>query len=174
MKTTSVILVSMGLLVSQLCIAQQTDEERAISEENKSILLEGGINVSLPVHIELYRTHRYAVGANLRVSKKISPKTELGIRTEYDYRFARPIPDMTGTIKGRALHSNFSLITLKPGIQFSIFNLKPALNTIGLRDLELCIGSFTEAPSNEIVSLSYATWQVIQQYWLDTLPSSNR
>jgi tetrahydromethanopterin S-methyltransferase subunit E len=77
------------------------------------LLLEGGVNLSVSVHEELYQTHRAGVGINVRASMRISPKTELGIRGEYDYRFVRNIsPDTTGTAIGRALHKNFSFLLL--------------------------------------------------------------
>jgi hypothetical protein len=55
----------------------------------------------------------------VRVSKKISPKTELGIR-EYDYRFARIMALILREASGRALHKNFSLFALKPNVQFEL------------------------------------------------------
>ncbi|PRZ27791.1 hypothetical protein [Flavobacterium granuli] len=119
MKTTSIISVIMMLLVFQLSYSQQTANKENSFEKNKSILMEAGINVSLPVHIQMFRTHRYAVGLNFRAFKKISSKTEIGLKLDYDYRFARKIPDTTDTVKEKASHRNFSLIALKANVQFN-------------------------------------------------------
>lgn len=123
MKKSPVVFVSVMLLVLQSCFAQQTDEKKVISEQNKLIFLEAGINLSLPVHIQMYRTHRLAIGVNARVWKKISPKGELGIKVDYDYRFIKRnsrILTPESTLEERALHSNFSLICIKPNVQFNL------------------------------------------------------
>lgn len=120
MKNLAIIFIITMLLFSTISIAQQLDDQLVSNDNSKSLLVEGGINLSLPVHIEMYRTHRVGIGINVRVSKKISPRTELGIRGEYDYRFVRNIPaDTTATVAGRALHKNFSLFALKPNVQFA-------------------------------------------------------
>jgi hypothetical protein len=112
MKKITIVIVSVMLLGVQLLFAQE--------EQNKSIHLETGFNLSLPVHIEMYRTHRIAIGINLRASKKISSKKEIGVRVEYDYRFARKTPAaITADVQERAKHRNFSLICVKPNIQFN-------------------------------------------------------
>jgi len=121
MKKSTVISIITMLLFTHLIVAQQLEQQIAIPDYSKTLLLEGGLNLSVPVHIQMYRTHRVGIGVNVRVSKKISPKTELGIRGEYDYRFVRNIgPDTTGTVRGRALHKNFSLFALKPNVQFEL------------------------------------------------------
>lgn len=92
-------------------------------KEKKPIYFESGINASLPVHIEMYRTHRLAIGVNVRVGKIISRKLELGIRFDYDYRFIRKntrILTPESTLEERASHNNFSLFSLKPNIQFNM------------------------------------------------------
>ncbi|MEZ7497767.1 hypothetical protein QO200_03350 [Flavobacterium sp. Arc3] len=120
MKKSALLSVITILLFTHLAVAQQLEHQTAVPDYSKTLLLEGGLNLSLPVHIQMYRTHRVGVGINIRASKKISPKTELGIRGEYDYRFVRNIgSDTTGTAEGRALHKNFSLFALKPNVQFS-------------------------------------------------------
>lgn len=122
MKTTTTVPVIVMLLVFQLCFPQKTDTTKNNPEKNKSIQMEIGANLSLPVHIQMYRTHRYAIGFNFRAFKKISAKTEIGLKLDYDYRFARNIPDTIDTVKERASHRNFSLIALKPNIQFDLKN----------------------------------------------------
>ena len=117
MKTTSTISLIVMLLV--LSFAQQSFNKDNSFEKNKSIFIEAGVNVSLPVHIQMFRTHRYAIGVNFRAFKKITPKTEIGLKLDYDYRFARNIPDTIDTVKERASHRNFSLIALKPNVQFN-------------------------------------------------------
>lgn len=121
MKKSTVMSIITMLLYTHLTVAQQLDKKTAIRDYSKTLLLEGGLNLSVPVHIQMYRSHRVGIGVNVRVSKKISPKTELGIRGEYDYRFARGNgPDTTDTASGRALHKNFSLFALKPNMQFEL------------------------------------------------------
>jgi hypothetical protein len=120
MKKSALLSVITILLFTTLAVAQQLEHKTAVPDYSRTWLLEGGVNLSLPVHIQMYRTHRVGVGINIRASKKISEKTELGVRGEYDYRFVRNIgPDTTGTAEGRALHKNFSLFALKPNVQFS-------------------------------------------------------
>jgi hypothetical protein len=53
-------------------VAQQLDKKKAIPDYSKTLLLEGGLNLSVPVHIQMYRSHRVGIGVNVRVSKKIS------------------------------------------------------------------------------------------------------
>jgi long-subunit fatty acid transport protein len=121
MKKSLALYISILFLIVQISFAQQIENNRTTSEKTNPIVLESGINLSIPVHIEMYRTHRVGIGINIRASKKISAKTALGIRAEYDYRFARNLPpDTTNTVEGRALHKNFSLIALKPNVQFSL------------------------------------------------------
>ena len=72
----------------QFIFAQNEPEKNISSYKNKPIYLEAGINSSLPVHIEMYRTHRLAIGINEEHGKTISEKWELGLRAEYDYRFS--------------------------------------------------------------------------------------
>jgi hypothetical protein len=76
------------------------------------LLLEGGVNLSVSVHEELYQTHRAGVGINVRASMRISPKTELGIRGEYDYRFVRNISPDTRNCDRKSFTQNFSLFAL--------------------------------------------------------------
>jgi hypothetical protein len=125
MKKSAVILTTIIMFAIQFCIAQQTSEKETSNELDKAIFLEGGFNLSVPVHIQMYRSHRVGIGLNLRAAKKISEKTELGIRAEYDYRFARNIsPDLSDIkdpfdeVKKRALCRNFGLFAVKPNMQF--------------------------------------------------------
>jgi hypothetical protein len=55
-----------------LTVAQQLDKKTAIPY-SQNITIEGGLNLSVPVHIQMYRSHRVGIGVNVRVSKKISP-----------------------------------------------------------------------------------------------------
>ncbi|MFE3868816.1 hypothetical protein ACFX5E_12130 [Flavobacterium sp. LS2P90] len=95
----------------------------AQKEQDNSFVLESGINLSLPVHIEMYRSHRLGIGVNLRIAEKITPTTEFGLRAEYDYRFTKknhPEVPPESTVKERALYRNFSLFALKPNIQVNL------------------------------------------------------
>lgn len=69
----------------------QNNTVKNITFPKKSVFVESGFNLSLPVHIDMYRTHRVGIGFNVRVSKKISEKLELGFRSKYDYRFTNDI-----------------------------------------------------------------------------------
>jgi hypothetical protein len=112
------------LLVIQFISAQEIPENNTISsKQDKIVHLESGINFSLPVHIMMYRTHRLAIGINARAWKNITPKFELGLKFDYDYRFIKNnsptlTPEMT--LEERASHSNFSLFCIKPNVQFNL------------------------------------------------------
>lgn len=95
----------------------------AQKEQDNSFVLESGINLSLPVHIQMYRSHRLGIGVNLRIAEKITPTTDFGIRAEYDYRFTKenhPAVPPESTVEERALYRNFSLFAIKPNIQFNL------------------------------------------------------
>lgn len=122
MKKILIVLFSLLLLVNPLN-AQTKLENDIPKNKNKSIHLESGINLSLPVHIQMYRSHRLAIGFNVRAWKNISKKSELGIKIDYDYRFIKKntrILTPESTLEERALHSNFSLFCIKPNIQFNL------------------------------------------------------
>jgi hypothetical protein len=121
MKKILILLIPMILFVSPFIYAQNKTDSVAIHSEKNTFFLESGINISLPVHIQMYRSHRLAIGVNARLGKKISEKCEFGIRFDYDYRFIKKnsrklTPE--STLEERALRSNFSLFSLKPNVQF--------------------------------------------------------
>lgn len=123
MKKILILLFSIFILTGQSICAQSKLDSDNKKKERKPIYLESGTNTSLPVHIEMYRTHRLAIGVNARVGKIISRKLELGIRFDYDYRFIRKntrILTPESTLQERASHNNFSLFSLKPNIQFNM------------------------------------------------------
>jgi hypothetical protein len=146
MKKIVVFILSVMLFAFQFIFAQKESENNISSSENNSIKLEAGINSSLPVHVEMYRTHRLAIGINLRAFKEISEKWELGLRADYDYRFTKqndwsPTPE--STLIDRATHRNFSLISLKPNVQFN-------LNTHWFFGAEAGVGYVISDESNKI------------------------
>lgn len=108
-------------------VFSQNESQKGIPTTKKeTIFLETGVNLSLPVHIEMNRTHGLAIGLNVRAGKKISEKWELGLRFDYDYRFAKTNtwdPPVESALQIRAAHRNFSLICLKPNIQFNTNSL---------------------------------------------------
>lgn len=111
------------LLAIQFISAQEFEQDNILLKNENLIHLEAGINLSLPVHIMMYRSHRLAIGVNARAWKKISPIWELGIKADYDYRFIKrnsKILTPDSTLEERALHSNFSLICIKPSAQFNL------------------------------------------------------
>ncbi len=126
MKNITVISLILIFSFVQFIAAQTTSKNDILTKQDKSIHLESGINLSLPVHTMMYRTHRLAIGINVRAWKKISPKWDLGIKADYDYRFIKKKSQETAEsmelsnellIKG--LYRNFSLISIKPNIQFN-------------------------------------------------------
>ena len=123
MKHIQLVFLSFMLLAIQFASAQEFVENHISSDKDNLIQIEAGINSSLPVHIMMYRSHRLAIGVNARAWKKISRRWELGIKADYDYRFIkssnRLIPP-DSTLKERARHSNFSLISIKPNGQFNL------------------------------------------------------
>ena len=123
MKHIQIVFVSIMLLTIHLVSAQELVGNHISSEKDDLIHLEAGINASLPVHIMMYRSHRLAIGVNARAWKKISPRWELGVKADYDYRFIKSGSRITAsdtTLKERARHSNFSLISIKPNGQFNL------------------------------------------------------
>lgn len=123
MKKIFVLLTTLLLLVGQFTYAQNKTENTVLPKDKKPFYLETGINASLPVHIQMYRSHRLALGINARAGKIISRKLELGIRFDYDYRFIKKgsrILTTESTLTERALHSNFSLFSIKPNVQFNL------------------------------------------------------
>lgn len=123
MKIIQIVSSIIMLVVIQFVTAQETEHNTISLKKDNLIYLEAGINLSLPVHIMMYRSHRLAVGVNSRVWKKISPRWELGIKADYDYRFIKKnsrILTPESSLKERALHSNFSLICIKPNVQFNL------------------------------------------------------
>lgn len=113
------ILYIITLFFTSFSFSQKTIPE---NKEENTIHLEGGFNVSIPVHIMMFRTHRLAVGANLRAWKKISPKLDLGLKLDYDYRFSKQTEEIItseNTLVERATHSNYSIISLKSNFQYN-------------------------------------------------------
>lgn len=122
MKKILVLLTTLSLLVGQSIYAQNKTENAILSIDKKPIYVEAGVNLSIPAHDDLMRSHLIAIGFNARTAKKISEKWELGIRAEYDYRFARKVIGYItaeSTLKERAKHSNFSLMSIKPSVQYN-------------------------------------------------------
>lgn len=123
MKKAAILVTGILFFFFQNTFAQQITEKENPSPIDKSIYYSAGLNFSLPVHIMMYRSHRLAVGVNARAFKKISPKTDLGLKFDYDYRFtkskSKKLITPESTLEERALHSNFSLFCLKPNVQFN-------------------------------------------------------
>jgi hypothetical protein len=121
MKKILVFLIPVILLTGPFIYGQNKTDDNAVKTQKKSFFLESGVNASLPVHIQMYRSHRLAIGVNARLGKKISKNGEVGIRFDYDYRFIKKnsrILTPESTLEERALRSNFSLFSLKPNVQF--------------------------------------------------------
>ena len=113
MKQFGILLLITHLCLSSICRAQ----------ENDTFCFESGVQVSIPVHIMMYRSHRLAVGANFRIMKPITEKTTIGIRADYEYRFTKInnltiVPD--STLAEQARYRNFIILSLKPNVQFKL------------------------------------------------------
>src|SRR3970040_1162624 len=111
-KILNHIITIMLLMIVPFAFAQK--------EQDNSYVLESGINLSLPVHIQMYRSHRLGIGINLRIAEKITSTTECGIRVEYDYRFTKknhPAVPPESTVKESAFYRNFSIFAIRPNIQ---------------------------------------------------------
>lgn len=113
MKQFGILLLITHLCLSSICRAQ----------ENDTFYFESGVQVSIPVHIMMYRSHRLAVGANFRIMKPITEKTTIGIRADYEYRFTKInnltiVPD--STLAEQARYRNFIILSLKPNVQFKL------------------------------------------------------
>lgn len=122
MKTILIVFLYVMLLAAPCITAQETAQDSASSNHDKTIYLESGINLSLPVHIQMYRSHRFEIGINIRAWKKVSPKWDLGLKVDYDYWLIKKnTPTLTpeSTLKERALYSNFSIFSLKVNTQYS-------------------------------------------------------
>jgi hypothetical protein len=122
MKKIPIVFSSIMLLFVQFIIAQTAPENDVSSKQNKKICFETGINLSIPVHIQMYRSHKFEIGFNVRAWEKISPKWDLGIKADYDYWLVKKnIPTFTSesTLKERTLYSNFSIFSIKVNTQYS-------------------------------------------------------
>lgn len=75
------------------CAAQivlpQNGTDKHFHLENDPMYFLAGVNLSISVHDDLLRTHVLAIGINARITEMISEKLELGLRVDYDYRFAK-------------------------------------------------------------------------------------
>ncbi|MFV5693766.1 hypothetical protein ACM55K_17220 [Flavobacterium sp. LT1R49] len=121
MKKIPVVLLSIMLSVVQFSTAQ-TVTENDVSSKYKKIYLESGFNLSIPVHIQMYRSHKFEIGVNIRAFKKVSPKWDLGLKADYDYWLVKKnTPTLTSesTLQERTLYSNFSIFSIKANTQYS-------------------------------------------------------
>ncbi|MFV8327372.1 hypothetical protein [Flavobacterium sp. ZS1P14] len=121
MKKIPIVFLSMLLLV-QFITAQTVPENIVSPKQYKKIYLETGINLSIPVHIQMYRSHKFEIGINLRAWERITPKQDLGIKFDYDYWLIKKnVPTLTAesTLSDRTLYSNFSIFSLKVNTQYS-------------------------------------------------------
>lgn len=122
MKKIPIISFCILLLFAQFITAQEPVNDSIIQKKEKKIYLESGINLSIPVHIQMYRSHKFEIGANIRAWKKISPKWDLGIKFDYDYWLVKQnSPTLTpeSTLAEKTLYSNFSIFSIKINTQYS-------------------------------------------------------
>ena len=124
MKYSTLIYIGIMMFLGQEAFGQEFKYSENPSKEYQIIHLESGVNLSIPVHIMMFRTHRLAVGFNVRAWKKITPVYDLGLKFDYDYRFikkgSQKLINPESTLKERASHNNFSLFCIKPNIQFNL------------------------------------------------------
>ncbi|KIA84011.1 hypothetical protein [Flavobacterium sp. AED] len=122
MKKIPIVFLSVMLLAVQFIAAQTIIQDSVSSKKDKTIYLESGINLSIPVHIEMYRSHRFEIGINIRAWKKVSPKWDLGIKVDYDYWLVKQnLPKITpeSTLTEKTLYSNFNIFSIKINTQYS-------------------------------------------------------
>jgi hypothetical protein len=122
MKKIPIVFLSVMLLAVQFIAAQTIIQDSVSSKKDKTIYLESGINLSIPVHIEMYRSHRFEIGINIRAWKKVSPKWDLGIKADYDYWLVKQnVPKLTpeSTLTEKTLYSNFNIFSIKINAQYS-------------------------------------------------------
>lgn len=122
MKKIPIVFLSVMLLAVQFVSAQTIIQDSVSSKKDKTIYLESGINLSIPVHIEMYRSHRFEIGINIRAWEKVSPKWDLGIKVDYDYWLVKQnLPKLTpeSTLTERTLYSNFNIFSIKINSQYS-------------------------------------------------------
>lgn len=122
MKKIPIVFLSVMLLAVQFVSAQTIIQDSVSSKKDKTIYLESGINLSIPVHIEMYRSHRFEIGINIRAWKKVSPKWDLGIKVDYDYWLVKQnLPKLTpeSALTERTLYSNFNIFSIKINSQYS-------------------------------------------------------
>jgi len=92
MKKIPILLLSVLLMTVRFVTAQTIITDSISPKKDKKIHWESGINLSVPVHVQMYRSHRFEIGLNLRAWRKISPKWELGIKFDYDYWLVKKKP----------------------------------------------------------------------------------
>jgi hypothetical protein len=122
MKKIPIVFLSMLLLYVQFVIAQTAPVNADSSKQGKKIYLETGINLSIPVHVQMYRSHKFEIGVNAKAWQRISSKQDLGIKFDYDYWLIKKnVPEVTPetTLSDRALYSNFSIFSVKLNTQYS-------------------------------------------------------
>ncbi|WP_281323920.1 hypothetical protein [Flavobacterium sp. IMCC34518] len=112
-------LIYVMFFITHLMLAQNEAKKYFSSKDYQKIYFQTGINLSIPAHDDLMRTHLFAIGINIRIAKIISDKLEVGVRMDYDYRFSRKnIPDSIPLFK--AAHRNFSIASFKPNLQLNL------------------------------------------------------
>jgi hypothetical protein len=122
MKKISIIFLSVMLLAVEFTMAQTLPDNDVYAKPHKKNYIESGINLSIPVHIQMYRSHKFEIGANVRAWQRVSPKWDLGMKFDYDYWLIKkntPVLTPDTPLKERALYSNFSIFSLKVNTQYS-------------------------------------------------------
>ncbi|WP_369764771.1 hypothetical protein [Flavobacterium sp. WC2429] len=125
MKKIPILFLNVLLMTVQSVVAQAITPDSTSPKKDKKIHWESGINLSVPVHVQMYRSHRFEIGLNLRAWRKISPKWDLGIKFDYDYWLVKknpPVLTPESSLSDRALYSNFSIFSLKANTQYSLTN----------------------------------------------------
>lgn len=100
------------------CLAQDNNKNFGFRLPSAKVGFEGGINFSLPAHDDLMRTHTLGLGLSARAMMDLNEHWEIGLRAEYDHRFAkRDYPD--SVLKFTNKHRDYTIMSLKPGVQFN-------------------------------------------------------
>jgi len=117
MKVGFTILITLLSLNPDACFAQDPAVKSGLKLPAGRISLEGGFNLSLPAHDDLIRTHTLGLGITAMAATRINARWEIGLRAEYDYRFAKKnYPD--SVLKFTNKHRGYSVMCLRPGVQY--------------------------------------------------------
>lgn len=120
MKHQLKFLLTIILFTPLFILAQQHGNNKLIIPPLK-FQTEVGINCSVPLHDDLWRTHTLAIGCNAAAFLKTSSQIQAGLRMEYEYRFSKKHYQKSW-VKNGYKHGNFSMLIVKTEARTKIHN----------------------------------------------------